>query len=120
MTSQGLNLPHLVRVRSMMLPMMGSFTASKTLAAIMIAVIAESCATVSERVNRMYTIRKLMKRLYIMSLPTVPSGNMMRFLFLVFISSMKSTSEIFCRVRKPFKAFRSGPGSMIPYILSAK
>ena len=79
----------------MMLPMMGSFTASKILAAIMIAVIAESCATVSERVNRMYTIRKLMKRLYIMSLPTVPSGNMMRFLFLVFISSMKSTSEIF-------------------------
>ena len=42
-TSQGLNLPHLLRVRSMMLPMIGSFSASKIRAATMIAVIASSC-----------------------------------------------------------------------------
>ena len=51
-TSQGLNLPQRVRVRSMMLPMTGSFSASKMRAATMIAVIAESCAAFKLRVKR--------------------------------------------------------------------
>ena len=45
--SQGLNLPKRVRVRSMMLPMMGSFSPSNTLAATMMTVTALSCAAVS-------------------------------------------------------------------------
>ena len=44
--SHGLNFPHLVLVFSMMFPMMGSFKASKTLAATMIAVITVSWAAV--------------------------------------------------------------------------
>ena len=46
MSSQGLNLPHLVLVLSMMLPMIGSLSASKTLAATMIPVMAVSWAAV--------------------------------------------------------------------------
>ena len=51
MASQGLNLPKRVRVRSMILPMMGSLSASNTRAATMMAVMALSCAAVSCRVN---------------------------------------------------------------------
>ena len=50
-TSQGLNLPYLDRVRSMILPMMGSFSASNTRAAIIMPVTAASWAASSERVN---------------------------------------------------------------------
>ena len=50
-TSHGLNLPQRVRVRSMMLPMMGSLSASNTRAPTIIALIAASCAAVSARVN---------------------------------------------------------------------
>ena len=50
-TSQGLNLPQRVRVRSMMLPMTGSLSASNTRAATMIAVIADSCAAFRLRVK---------------------------------------------------------------------
>ena len=39
-TNHGLNLPHFVRVRSMMLPIIGSLKASKTRAATIIIVIA--------------------------------------------------------------------------------
>ena len=46
MTSHGLYLPQRVLVRSMMLPMSGSFRASKTLAPIMMPVIAISWAGV--------------------------------------------------------------------------
>ena len=53
MTSQGLNLPHLVRVRSMMLPMIGSFSASNTRAPTIMAVTAVSWAAFSPRVKRM-------------------------------------------------------------------
>ena len=45
--SHGLYLPHLVLVLSMMFPIIGSFSASKTLAATMIMVMAISCAAVS-------------------------------------------------------------------------
>ena len=46
-TSQGLNFPHLVLVCSIILPMIGSLRASKTLAAAMIIDIAASWATLS-------------------------------------------------------------------------
>ena len=62
MTSQGLNLPHLVRVRSMMLPMMGSFSASNTRAPTMMAVTAVSWAAFSPRVKRMNDSRKFVIR----------------------------------------------------------
>ena len=55
--SHGLNLPKRLRVRSIMLPMIGSFSASKIRAAIMIAVTAPSCAAVSECVNSTYVSR---------------------------------------------------------------
>ena len=61
-TSQGLNLPQRVRVRSMMLPMMGSFRASNILAATTIAVIAPNCAFVRLRVKRTKVMMQLVKR----------------------------------------------------------
>ena len=53
MTSHGLNLPHFVRVRSMILPIIGSLSASNTRAPTMMAVIAASCAALSLRVKSM-------------------------------------------------------------------
>ena len=50
-TRHGLNLPQRVRVRSMILPITGSFSASKIRAATMIAVMAESCAAFRFRVK---------------------------------------------------------------------
>ena len=61
-TIQGLNLPHFVRVRSMILPMIGSLSASKIRAPTMIAVMAESCAAVSERVKSTKVRRKFVTR----------------------------------------------------------
>ena len=49
--SQGLNLPQRVRVLSIMLPMIGSFKASKTLAKTIMPVTAASCGFVRLRVN---------------------------------------------------------------------
>ena len=51
-SSHGLNLPHFVRVRSMMLPMIGSLNASKTRAATIIIVIATICPSVSSFVYK--------------------------------------------------------------------
>jgi len=62
MTSQGLNLPQRVRVRSMMLPMIGSFSASNIRAATTIAVIAPNCAFVRFRVNRTNVMMQLVNR----------------------------------------------------------
>ena len=62
MRIQGLNLPHFVRVRSMILPMIGSLSASKIRAPTMIAVMAESWAAVSERVKSTKVSRKLVTR----------------------------------------------------------
>ena len=88
MTSQGLNLPQRVRVRSIILPIMGSLSASKILAATTMAVIAPNCALVRSRVNRTKVMMQLVNRKYTMSRPTVPRGNMIRFLFLVLRSSI--------------------------------
>ena len=74
-----MNLPHFVRVRSIMFPIIGSFSASKTRAATMMPVIAASCDAVSSRVNRINVRRKLEMRTYTMSLPTVPTGKHQRF-----------------------------------------
>ena len=60
--SQGLNLPKREWVCSMMLPMIGSFSASKIRAATIIAVIAVSCAAFNERVNKTKVRRKLLIR----------------------------------------------------------
>ena len=61
-TSQGLNLPQRVRVRSMMLPMIGSLSASKIRAATTMAVIAANWEFVRLRVNRTKVIMQLVKR----------------------------------------------------------
>ena len=50
--SHGLNLPYLLLVHSMILPMIGSLKASKTRAPIIIPVMAVNCAAVSEWVNK--------------------------------------------------------------------
>ena len=60
--SHGLNLPHFVLVFSMMFPMIGSFRASNTLAATMIAVIAASSASVRFFVIRTNVRRKFANR----------------------------------------------------------
>ena len=100
MTSHGLNLPQRVRVRSIILPIIGSLNASKIRAPTIIAVMAASCAASSLRVKRIYVSMKFVKRLYIISLPTVPSGYIMRFFFL----SLSSSSMAF----SPFHMYLCG------------
>ena len=58
----GLNFPHLVLVFSMMLPMTGSLSASKTLAPIIMAVTAASCEAFRFCVKRMNVRRKFVTR----------------------------------------------------------
>ena len=59
---QGLNLPCLPRVRSMMLPMMGSFKASKIRAPNMMAVMVANWPVVSCRVKSTKVSKKLVTR----------------------------------------------------------
>ena len=62
-TSQGLYFPQRERVRSMILPMIGSFRASNTRAPIIMAEIAPSCAAFNPRVKRINVKIKLVNRL---------------------------------------------------------
>ena len=76
----GLNLPILVWVRSIIVPIIGSLKASKTLAATMIALTAENCSTVRFLVKRMKFSTESEKNWLHISLPTVAMGKAIRFL----------------------------------------